>query len=54
MGGLGALGARAAVELGAGAVLKGLAKRIDRNLPVAAAGDPAGIEEALEMLGEKA
>jgi [acyl-carrier-protein] S-malonyltransferase len=54
MGGLGSLGAGAAVELGAGAVLKGLAKRIDRKLPAAAAGDPAGIEDALEMVGEKA
>lgn len=54
MGELGALGAEAAVEVGAGSVLKGLAKRIDRKWPVAAASDPAGIEDALETLGEKA
>jgi [acyl-carrier-protein] S-malonyltransferase len=47
--GLRALGAASGVELGAGNVLKGLAKRIDRELPVASAGDPVGLDDALEL-----
>jgi [acyl-carrier-protein] S-malonyltransferase len=38
------------IELGAGKVLTGLARRIDRELEAAAAGEPADIEAALKRL----
>jgi [acyl-carrier-protein] S-malonyltransferase len=45
------LGVTAAVELGAGRVLAGLVRRIDRELPVAAAGDPATLTAAMASVG---
>ena len=38
------------IELGAGKVLTGLARRIDRDLAAVAAGDPAEIEAVLKLL----
>src|SRR5258706_6373371 len=38
------------IELGAGKVLTGLARRIDRELAAVAAGDPAEIEAVLKLL----
>ncbi len=45
-----AAGAELLVEAGAGAVLKGLTKRIDRELPAVAVGGVAEIESFLESL----
>jgi [acyl-carrier-protein] S-malonyltransferase len=44
------LGVHALVELGAGRVLTGLARRIDRELATAAIGAPAEIEAFLKTL----
>jgi [acyl-carrier-protein] S-malonyltransferase len=38
------------VELGAGKVLSGLAKRIDRDIAASSAGEPAEIEALLKTL----
>jgi [acyl-carrier-protein] S-malonyltransferase len=43
-------GARRLVELGAGKVLSGLAKRIDRDLEALAVGQPAEVEPVLKAL----
>jgi [acyl-carrier-protein] S-malonyltransferase len=43
-------GAERLIELGAGKVLAGLAKRIDRDLEVASVGQPAEVEAVLKML----
>lgn len=43
-------GVEALVELGAGKVLTGLARRIDRELVATAAGTPEGIEELIKTL----
>jgi [acyl-carrier-protein] S-malonyltransferase len=48
---LSALGVDTVLELGPGTVLKGLLKRIDRNLRVYNVSDPATLDEAVQALG---
>jgi [acyl-carrier-protein] S-malonyltransferase len=50
---LGSLGARVGLELGAGTVLGGLMKRIDRDIPTISAGDPDRLEQALAFVGSR-
>lgn len=45
------LGTTSAVELGAGKVLAGLVRRIDKNLKLSSIEDPASLDKALETLG---
>ncbi|MGB3834056.1 MAG: ACP S-malonyltransferase [Mesorhizobium sp.] len=47
----GANGVSTLYEVGAGKVLSGLARRIDRNIAVASVGTPADVEAALAALG---
>lgn len=44
------LGTTSAVELGAGKVLAGLVRRIDKNLKLSSIEDPASLDKALETL----
>jgi len=43
-------GVREMAEVGPGSVLKGLARRIDREVRVTCVGDPAGVEELAKVL----
>jgi [acyl-carrier-protein] S-malonyltransferase len=43
-------GVESLIELGAGKVLSGLARRIDRDLAAAAAGSPDEVEAVLKTL----
>lgn len=46
------MGAKTALELGPGKVLKGLGRRIDRNVTVIPVADPKGLEDALAHLDD--